>query len=191
MVRGLGIAVVLVLLCAAPAAADKVALDWSVADRLAGPASVDESAPARAVTLQVAVDSTGACPRDPRFELDGNAITSRPTAGCAFDLAPVKPGEHRLTLDGDQGDEQAEIDLDAHDLLVVSLGDSVASGEGNPDGPGIHWLEKRCHRSLRSGAAQATRAVERGDRHSVVTFVPLACSGATIDAGLLGAYDGV
>jgi lysophospholipase L1-like esterase len=191
MLRGLGVALLLVLLSAAPAAADDVALDWSVADRLAGLASIDESAPARAATLRVAVDATGACPRDPRFELDGDAISAHAVAGCAFDLAPVQPGEHRLTLDDDQGDEQAGIDLDVRDLLVVSLGDSVASGEGNPDGPGVHWLEKRCHRSLRSGAAQATRAVERGDRHSVVTFVPLACSGATIDVGLLGDYDGV
>ena len=193
MLRGLGIAVVLLVLCAVPAAADGVALDWSVADRLNGPPSIDESAPARATTLRVAVDANGACPRDPRFALDGEAISAHATAGCAFDLAPVQPGEHRLKLDDDQGEEQAATDVDVRDLLVVSLGDSVASGEGNPDpeGPGFHWLEKRCHRSLRSGAALATRAVERGDRHSVITLVPLACSGATIDAGLLGAYDGV
>jgi lysophospholipase L1-like esterase len=188
MLRGLGVALVLVLLLAVPAAAEEVVLDWSVADRLAGLASIDESASARAASLRVAVD--GSCPREPRFELDGEVVSARPHAGCAFDIAPVQPGERRLTLAGADGD-QAAVDVDLRDLLVVSLGDSVASGEGNPDGPGVRWLEKRCHRSLRSGAAQAARAVERGDRHTVVTFVPLACSGATIDAGLLGAYDGV
>jgi lysophospholipase L1-like esterase len=197
MVRGLGAALLLVLLAAAAApsaaATDEVALDWSVMDRLTGPTSIDESGPVRQATLRVAVDAGGACPREPHFALDGDAARAREAPGCAFDLANVPPGEHRLTLDDAAGDELAQTDVDLRDLLVVSLGDSVASGEGNPDpgGVGVHWLEQRCHRSLRSGAAQAARAVEQGDRHSVVTFVPLACSGATIDAGLLGAYDGV
>ncbi|HEU4702693.1 MAG TPA: GDSL-type esterase/lipase family protein [Conexibacter sp.] len=191
MVRGLGVAVLMVLLCAAPAMAEEATLDWSVVDRLAGPASVDESAPARAAALRVAVDAAGTCPNDPNFKLDGATIAARPAPGCAFDLAPIQPGRHTLALEGADGGRVAQTDVDLRDLLVVSLGDSVASGEGNPDGPGIRWLERRCHRSLRSGAAQAASAVERGDRHSVVTFVPLACSGATVDTGLLGAYDGV
>jgi len=191
MVRGLGVALLLVLLCAVPASADEATLDWSAADRFAGLASIDESAPVRGATLRVAVDANGACPREPQFALDGTAIATHAAPGCTFELANVQPGEHRLTLDDAAGDELAATDVDLRDLLVVSLGDSVASGEGNPDGRGLHWLEKRCHRSLRSGAAQAVRAVEQGDRHSVVTFVPLACSGATIDVGLLGSYDGV
>src|SRR6478672_11439489 len=193
MVRGLGVVVLLVLSLAAPAAADDVALDWSVMDRLSGPASIDESAPVRSATVRVAVDATGACPREPHFALDGDAVQAREAPGCAFDITSVEPGKHHLTLDDAAGDELAATDVDLRDLLVVSLGDSVASGEGNPDPGriGFHWLEQRCHRSLRSGAAQAARAVEQGDRHSDVTFVPLACSGATIDVGLLGAYDGV
>src|SRR3954465_2330206 len=81
--------------------------------------------------------------------------------------------------------------IDAPDYVVASIGDSVASGEGNPDVSPRGWLERRCHRSLRSGAALAARAVELGDRHSVVTLVPLACSGATVGEGLLAPYDGV
>jgi lysophospholipase L1-like esterase len=44
---------------------------------------------------------------------------------------------------------------------------------------------------MRSGAAQAAAAVAAGDPHSSVTFLPLACSGATVPEGLLGPYAGV
>ncbi|MGH2950996.1 MAG: GDSL-type esterase/lipase family protein, partial [Solirubrobacterales bacterium] len=82
------------------------------------------------------------------------------------------------------------------DHLIVSIGDSVASGEGNPDaGAGFfrraRWLNGPCHRSMLSGAAQVALQIERGERASAVTFVPLGCSGATIDRGLLGDYGGI
>ncbi|MGZ5356167.1 MAG: SGNH/GDSL hydrolase family protein [Solirubrobacterales bacterium] len=74
--------------------------------------------------------------------------------------------------------------------LVVSLGDSVASGEGNPDGRNpVRWQSRRCHRSLRSGQALASTealAAEAADR-----FVSFACSGAQIDVGVLGPYKGI
>jgi hypothetical protein len=81
------------------------------------------------------------------------------------------------------------------DQLIVSIGDSVASGEGNPDVPGLigqepRWLLRRCHRSLRSGHAQAALQIERDDPVADVTFVPLGCSGATVLEGLVGPYKG-
>jgi len=76
------------------------------------------------------------------------------------------------------------------DHLVVSMGDSLASGEGNPDvrgdynpvGPDVlaRWKDARCHRSALSGPALAARAIERSDAQSSVTFVSVACSGAKI-----------
>lgn len=92
---------------------------------------------------------------------------------------------------------EAAADGPEADHLIVSVGDSVASGEGNPDRAGdfptrpARWLLRRCHRSLRSGHAEAALAVERGDSETDVAFVPLACSGATIEAGLLHAYRGI
>jgi lysophospholipase L1-like esterase len=187
--RGRGLAAVLVL-AALPAAAPaaEVALDWSVADRLRGPASIKEDAPARPIALRVELEGT--CPREPRWTLDGQVVRALEREGCTFDLPLGAAGSHELELDVGSGDPLHE-QLDVRDLLVVSLGDSVASGEGNPDGPGPRWLERRCHRSLRSGAAQAALAAERGDRRSVVSFVPLGCSGATIQEGLLGSYQGI
>jgi len=81
------------------------------------------------------------------------------------------------------------------DRLIVSIGDSVASGEGNPDvssrpGQPVQWLLRRCHRSLRSGHAQAAARAAEADPAVTVTFVPLACSGATVPEGLTGPYDG-
>ncbi len=89
------------------------------------------------------------------------------------------------------------------DWLIVSLGDSYASGEGNPDVPqrldekagwtvvtGPKWEDRRCHRSALSGPALAAAAIEQRDPHSSVTFLSFACSGAGIDSGLVGPYLG-
>ncbi|MEZ5182513.1 MAG: GDSL-type esterase/lipase family protein [Acidimicrobiales bacterium] len=82
------------------------------------------------------------------------------------------------------------------DLLLVSVGDSVASGEGNPDTleSGTFWSPKwqnqQCHRTSLAGPAQAALRMERRDPHSAVTFLHLACSGASITKGLLGDYEG-
>jgi hypothetical protein len=42
-----------------------------------------------------------------------------------------------------------------------------------------------------AGPAQAALALERMDPHSSVTFISLACSGATLDVGVYGDYGGV
>jgi hypothetical protein len=82
------------------------------------------------------------------------------------------------------------------DFLIVSIGDSYASGEGNPDvfqrvkynffgfpetDRPARWADKRCHRSAYAGAAQAALAVEARDPKTSVTFLSFACSGATVD----------
>jgi hypothetical protein len=79
--------------------------------------------------------------------------------------------------------------------LVVSMGDSLASGEGDPDVPagGLQpaiWADRRCHRSALSGHAAAAQALEDADYHSSVRFISVACSGAGINQGILGTYMG-
>ena len=73
--------------------------------------------------------------------------------------------------------------------LIVSVGDSVASGEGNP-APGIvRWQSPSwCHRSATSGQAIAARELIEGRAESSLRFLSFACSGATIDRGLLGEF---
>ena len=48
----------------------------------------------------------------------------------------------------------------------------------------------QCHQSKYSGQALAALSLERADPRTSVTFVHLACSGATIAKGLLGSYSG-
>src|SRR5439155_7473002 len=90
------------------------------------------------------------------------------------------------------------------DWLIVSLGDSYASGEGNPDVPqkfdqrtlgttvlaGPIWVDRRCHRSGNSGPAFLGRVIEDADPHASVTFLSLACAGAEIASGVLEPYPG-
>jgi hypothetical protein len=123
----------------------------------------------------------------------------------------------------------------AQDFLIVGLGDSIASGEGNPDKPialtdtgfcfsrvlqfvqetfylpgranavnvaedcadhpgdreawdkaAAGWLFAACHLSLYSYQVRAALALAVENPDISVTFVPLGCTGATIQQGLLG-----
>lgn len=82
------------------------------------------------------------------------------------------------------------------DLIIVGLGDSLASGEGNPDTPKqgktrAIWQDERCDRSAHSFQAQVARRLEAADAKTSVKFVHLACSGASIPQGLTGSYAGI
>jgi hypothetical protein len=97
------------------------------------------------------------------------------------------------------------------DLLIVSMGDSLASGEGNSDVPGsydlhynpkgeasvtgvnttVQWKDKRCHRSARSGPALAAKSYEDADPKTSVTFLSVACSGAEIRHLIDTPYEGI
>ena len=117
-------------------------------------------------------------------------------------------GKYRATLTvtnqtGEKSDPVSKI-IHLQDLLIVSVGDFMASGEGNPDKdqiivPGSRnspekvidpvWTDERCHRSQRSGHAQTALALENSQRS--VTFLSYACSGASFQHGLIGTYDGM
>jgi lysophospholipase L1-like esterase len=128
--------------------------------------------------------------------------------------------------------------IEVRDILIAGLGDSIASGEGNPDravslsddgfcfqsylgGPanqyyrpgrggykgaracegadtssaglkawqvlGAQWFNAACHRSLYSYQTRAALALAADYPHVAVTYLPLACTGATINDGLFGA----
>jgi hypothetical protein len=97
------------------------------------------------------------------------------------------------------------------DYLIVSMGDSLASGEGNPDVPGAYdvtynfkgeatsartirtaqWKDRRCHRSAKSGPALAAKAFAAASRYTSVTFLSVACSGAEIRHMIDARYGGI
>ena len=144
------------------------------------------------------------------------------------------------------GDEKNHPPIWVKDRLIVGLGDSYSSGEGNPDGPvqleqtpdlkgdwrnntpknnpqfykaGVdgklsrignirafplalkangstgraraQWMDRRCHRSAYSYHLRTAIQLALQDyKHSTVTFLGYACSGAEIVEGLLDRYKG-
>jgi hypothetical protein len=133
------------------------------------------------------------------------------------DMLPAQ-GYYRatLTLHTDWGGGGGGVSLavsrivQIRDYLIVSMGDSLASGEGNPDVPGkynvdtsfftdeadhatairaVKWQDQRCHRSAKSGPALAAKAFET--RYASVTFLSFACSGAMIQDLISRPYGGI
>jgi len=136
----------------------------------------------------------------------GTPRSSKITTGsckASFDRLP-REGAYQtsLTLRTSLGvSEVLRQTIVLRDHLIVSIGDSYAAGEGNPDRAGEHrftydagtwyptgiatvrpevWRDRRCHRSALSGPARAAQAIEDADPHSSVTFLSFACSGARI-----------
>lgn len=105
-----------------------------------------------------------------------------------------------LTIRGSGRTARANIPAQVRNRVIVSLGDSYASGEGNPRNVEAwlrersplaafrpYWDDDTCRRSTRAAPAQAALRLEQNDPKSTVTFLHLACSGATIQRGILGA----
>ncbi|GMR58726.1 hypothetical protein PMAYCL1PPCAC_28921, partial [Pristionchus mayeri] len=77
------------------------------------------------------------------------------------------------------------------DIWIAAVGDSFASGEGNPDTErGVNntaqWISPSCHRSRKSWPYRVYQAVRRQHPESSVHFSYLACTGATVERGVLG-----
>ncbi len=107
-------------------------------------------------------------------------------------------------LVGTNGPQVATTPIQVKDILIVSIGDSYASGEGNPVVPSVfdpEWAyspdpamnteNADAHRSTISGPAQFALQLQDQNPQEAVTFVSVADSGATIPAGLLGPMQSV
>lgn len=111
---------------------------------------------------------------------------------CQARLIAPEPGQYRvhLTLELTDGEQTASRSFQIpRERLIVSIGDSYASGEGVPDRSSHHnpvWVEPKAHRSFRAGPALAAKAFENTIDGDLVTFLSFATSGAEIDKGLLG-----
>ena len=119
---------------------------------------------------------------------------------CNFSYKFKQEGTYQVTLKvQDNLDHTATTTktVIVQDWLIIGLGDSYASGEGNPEIPiaedfyidnnlrpsaKARWQQpENCHRSAYSGQAQAAIQLEQADPRTSVTFVHLACSGNTIE----------
>lgn len=126
----------------------------------------------------------------------------RRTTGCRFVAHLPGEGTYRIKaqLSGKDGAKLSGTeDVVVQDWLIFGLGDSNGSGEGSPDIPSPPlpsrkppvWQSLQCDRSAYSYQAQAARAIENRDPKTSVSFVHLACSGASIAKGMVGPYGGI
>lgn len=145
-----------------------------------------------------------------RWQVEGRSVgvdtfrSDETRAKCDAALPNLpEEGVYRVTLTVTQTDDQTASvthDVTVQDRLIVVMGDSYASGEGNPhSAPAYNWVwgittptgwaDSRCHRSAFAASALAAHALEQADPRSSVTYVSRACTGATTNAILTG-YDG-
>ena len=141
--------------------------------------------------------------------LDGQAgPVSRQSVRCSATVVLQRLGRWRVQLtvrNSTGGEHVAARDVALRDLLVVSIGDSLSSGEGNPDvnrkvvrDPSTRsgfrvipaeWMDRQCHRSARSWSARVARHLQ--NRTTTVTFLNYSCSGAEIAHLVSRRYRGI
>ncbi|MBV9564666.1 MAG: hypothetical protein JOY90_30105 [Bradyrhizobium sp.] len=169
---------------------------------------------------------------------DGDGPPQHSTLDCAEALnLRVRYGRPTVaTVDVSSGSEASQrvaTEIRVRDLFIAGLGDSIASGEGNPDRAialadegfcfrhylgtaaaqyyrpsragykggraceapdtlqnwqrhSALWFNSACHRSLYSYQTRTALALAVQYPHIAVTYLPLACTGATIADGLFG-----
>ena len=133
--------------------------------------------------------STTVTGEDPTVDLQQGPYTVQLTATGLLDTS---------------GPQVATTPIQVKDILIVSIGDSYASGEGNPVVPSVfdpEWAyspdptmnteNADAHRSTIAGPAQFALQLQEDNPQEAVTFVSVADSGATIPAGLLGPMQSV
>lgn len=126
------------------------------------------------------------------WEVDGQSFSSE---NCHMELN-LAEGLQVVTLSVgsfNAGSDATSIPINPRNLLIVSLGDSFASGEGVPRKKAkrasrVEWDDRSCHRSAHAGPARAAVELEARDPRTSVTLIHLACSGATLTKGVLGPY---
>jgi hypothetical protein len=100
--------------------------------------------------------------------------------GCTATATVRDDVAYRLSVHAKSAGGGSEVGgqrIEVRSFSIVSLGDSVASGEGNPP-----WIDKvGCHRSQQAGPVRAAEALQRVAVHVDVKVRSLACTGAWID----------
>jgi lysophospholipase L1-like esterase len=148
------------------------------------------------VEVKVASSVGGGCPEGAFvFHVAGVLAHGKRKDDCDWEVQFPKQGQQRLTAAvTDAGQKYSgAATVNVRDFLIFGLGDSNGSGEGDPDVPGTTplWEDERCDRSARSFEPQAAMAIDGYNPQTSVTFVHLACSGASIPEGLIGSYGGI
>ena len=185
------------------------------------------------LTGQIPVGATCAWSLD-----DGEATPRQSTLDCAepvnFRARYGRPTTASVEVSsGPEAPQRVATEIMVRDIFIAGLGDSIGSGEGNPDRPialsdegfcfrsylgtagaqyyrpsragykggraceapdslqvwqrqSALWFNSACHRSLYSYQTRTALALAVQYPHIAVTYLPLACTGATIADGLFG-----
>ncbi|MGH6906869.1 MAG: hypothetical protein ACREDX_03320, partial [Aestuariivirga sp.] len=135
------------------------------------------------------------------------ASCAEPVSGA--EIALPYPGVTEISVNV-VGEQPITVTATVRDILVAGLGDSFASGEGNPNrsaefgdakryrnlyplrlenhvGGSASWTDQLCHRSLYGQQLRASLQIAVENRRLAVTFLDYSCSGASIDEGILAA----
>ena len=148
-------------------------------------------------------------PADARcqWRIDGRLVAEAPCRDRVSGpgVALSYPGGGEISVNA-IGESPILLTARVRDLLIVGLGDSFASGEGNPDTPvafgdgrryrnlyprrmdgsEAQWSDRLCHRSLYGQFLRAALQLAVENPRIAVTYLDFSCSGAGIDEGLLG-----
>ena len=123
----------------------------------------------------------GDCDRDASYSwfVDGKPVAANRRDPCVFAVDFDKLGTYSVRVEQTSDLTANPIsftkEVVVQDLLVAAIGDSLASGEGNPPYSASH-----CDRSKLAYPSLAAKRLEGADLRSSVTFLQLACSGANM-----------
>lgn len=119
----------------------------------------------------------------------------QPKVGCKSELHVTRLGTYTVTAQLQRRRAGSGVwrnlgkpvrgKVEVRDWLIVGMGDSNGSGEGNAP-----FYYKRCNRSVASYQLQTAIHLERRDPHSSVTFIHTSCSGASTDHLVSSNYAG-
>ena len=183
-------------------------LDWTMPPRLTGPPNGPEGLPTlreidptswQASVFLTSKGLPAICSGDVRWKWEvkppkgAKLISGQPKPGCSFKLEGSKLGSYAATATPQHlrkgkwvtaGKVMSE-PVVLKDYVIVGLGDSNGSGEGNPP-----FYYDTCNRSTASYQYQAALYVENQDPRSSVTFLHDSCSGARLDHLVSTPYGG-
>jgi hypothetical protein len=109
----------------------------------------------------------------------GAKVLTKPAIGCSPHMIVSDLGTYLVRAEnlstGDLLPRSGPQKVVAKDWLIVGVGDSNGSGEGNPS-----FQVRRCARGVTSYQYQTAEYIEEQDDHASVTFVFASCSGASV-----------
>lgn len=159
--------------------------------------------PTHTVIRASLVGGTGMC----EWQLSGQAALPPRPCGEDTRIVDVPLAGATLAVRGQDGKQFAPVSISIEHVTILALGDSYASGEGNPDVPTVwkaggvetgqlkwlrtaidsdaQWWDNACHRSFWSSQTLVAVKIAASNPHRLVTYLQYSCSGSEVLDGML------